>query len=390
MERVRMIAAIVGLIVAGMAHGEGTVPAPEIPKLTIGTVLPLSGAQATFGKEAARGVELALEELRKREPEVAANVTWINGDDQSTVKEATALAERLLSKERAHLLIGSISSASTAAIAAIAKADGRPLILPISVPQGARGGSVYAAAFDDGQQGAILAELAKTKLGKTTAAVLRDDSAFAQSVATRFTQAFTAAGGKVAATEVYDFASEDYAAQLGKIRASGADIVLLPAAATTAAKVMEQATLMKLDVTFLGPDSWDSAALAKAAGKKTDYLVTHFASDDDAAATKAFIKAFTAKYGRPPGGIAGLAFDATNLALDAFKRAGNNLKESLNKELARTQNFEGATGTMSMAEGTGELLKTGVVKKTKSGKLAFDGRIIPKPEVTPPKPEVKP
>jgi len=366
--RALALAVVVGLVASPVLGG------PERPKLTIGAVLPLSGAQAAFGKEALRGLELAHELLRQTDPELAAGITLLTGDDKSTVSEARTATERLLQKDKAHVLIGSLSAAAVAAVAEVAQAQGRPLVMPTLAPSSALGPTAFPVAFTEPQQGEALAVFATQTLKAKAAAALTDGTGAATSVVTRFKAAFTSGGGQVVLEETYDLASESYTALLGRVKTAGAKVVLLPASASTAGTMITQAGKAGLKATFLGGDTWDGASFARQAHDDA-VVLAHFAVDDPAPATKAFVEAFQKKYGRAPGSLAALAFDSFNLVIDALKRAGHNLRDPLVAELGKTKGFQGATGVIDGFGATGEPVKTGVVKDVKNGALVFRTRV---------------
>jgi branched-chain amino acid transport system substrate-binding protein len=351
--------------------------AQELPKLDIGVVLPLSGPQAAYGQEMLRGMELAIERAVTTEPKLAGKVQLVTGDEKSLTAEATAAATQLIEKQRAHILIGSITSPSTTAVAAVARKLQRPLISPLTTTRAvSAGGYVFRLSLDDGNQGSLLARFASDTLKTTTAAILRDDTDSALAVASGFTQVFQTAGGKVTTTQVYDLATDDFTAPLGKLREKEPPVVLLPAYYQTAATIMKQAKKYKLGTVFLGGDSWDTPELQKQGGAATKghFFVAQFAADDPDPATAAFVTAFNAKFKRDPGVIAALGYDSVALAIDVMRRANSNLAASLVKALERTQGFRGASGVVAFSA-QGDTTKSAVIKETTAAGAKFKARV---------------
>ncbi len=382
----RGIAALFALW-AGLFGAGSTVRAEELAKLTIGTVLPETGPQAAFGKEAAKGLGLALDVLKLRDPALAARIIIVRGDDQSTAKEAGAVAQRLIEKDRVNVLIGSIASVSTSAVATEARKKLIPLVTPISTQSGVTlGGGVYRSCFDEGLEGAILAEFALKTLGIKEAATLRENAVGTQIFVERFAAAFKAGGGEIKAQETYDLAAEDFTAPLKKIAESGAKLIITPAPYHTAGAMMAQAKKAAPGLKFLGGDTWDTKELIKAAGPAAagHYFATHFALDDQDPLVAEFAKVFQQKYGRAPGAIAALTYDATLLVVDAFARARTNLKGPLSSAIGKTKDFQGVTGLISFTE-TGEFLKGGIIKETLADGSKFKVRVMPlaKPVIDP-------
>jgi branched-chain amino acid transport system substrate-binding protein len=348
-------------------------PSGEIAKLTVGVVLPLTGAQAAYGQEALRGIEVALDRLRQLDPALGAHVTILPGDDQSSTTAGAAVAERMIAKDRAHALIGSLSGPATAALAGVARAKGIPLLVPFVEPTGVpRGLPVFPVALDAAGQGAGLATYAAAKLGDVKLATLAPDMPDARATVDGFAAALKAQGKTLAASETYDLATDDYTVPLYRLRDAKARVVLLPASSSVAADVMQQAAKLKVPLRFLGGDGWDTPDLAKAGGAG-NALTAHFAADDPAPEVVAFVAAYKTKNGRTPGALAALGYDALNTLVDAFRRTNSNLKDQLVGALARTRDLPGATGVLSLNE-LGELHKTAVIKTTTATGLVFAGR----------------
>jgi branched-chain amino acid transport system substrate-binding protein len=360
-------------LAAATALGAG----PELAKLSIGTIFPMTGPQAAFGREALKGVDLALDVARTKDPTLAARVVVVQGDDMSTAKDATTAATQLLDKDRVHALLGSFAAAPTVAAAEIARKRLTPIVVPFTTQTAPTpGGSVFRASLDDGMEGMLLAQFALKTLGAKTAATLRDDSVVSRTFTARFAEAFTAGGGKIVLEEVYALGTDDFTLPVKHLEESGATVVATPAAWPAAAAVLKQARKLNYRATFLGPDSWDTTSFNQAAGPAAigHYFVTHFSVDDPDPATQEFVAAFKTKYGRAPGVLAASTYDATGLLLDALKRGNSNLKGLLTGSLARTRDFAGATGLISLSE-NGGWTKTGVIKATTATGATFKARI---------------
>jgi branched-chain amino acid transport system substrate-binding protein len=335
----------------------------------------MTGPQAPFGKEAERGIQLALEAVKAADP--GAQWTLAIGDDGSSAKQAGTAADTLVTKDKVNVLLGDLTGPATIELAEVAKAKQRPLVVPLTTAAAVQSGPMVArAAFDEPMQGAILGEFAVTALGVKKAGVLRDDSATAQAIAAAFEQAVKARGGSVEATEVYDLAGEDYSVPLKALAAKGVKHVLLPASYQTAAAVMRQAKTLGLGLTFLGTEAWDTPRFTAAAtdAGQGHYFVTHFATDDKDAA--AFVAAFKAKFGREPGSIAALAYDGTMLLAEAVKRSNSNQAPAVMAELAKIKDYAGVTGVVTH-DGAGNFLKSGIVKATTLRGADFKARVMP-------------
>lgn len=367
------------LLLSSLFILSGAGPGPERPRVILGAVLPMSGAQAPFGKEAERGIQLAWDAQKITDPAAAETWTLVIGDDLSSAKESGVVATRLLTKDKAHLLLGSVTGPATLEVADVARTRQRLLIVPLATTQSVvEGPFVARACMDEPMQGAVLGEFLATTLGSKDGAILRDDSAASAGIAAAFTAALQARGGKLVGQQVYDVATENFGPHLQALKEKGARYILLPSSYITAATVMKAARAAKLNFVFLGTESWDTPRFTTAAEEagQGHFFVTHFAVDDTNAATAAFVTAFQAKFGRPPGSIAALSHDATRMAMDAVKRAGSNQAAVVMTEIQHASQWNGATGTI--AHGAhGEFLKSGIIKATTVRGADFKARVMP-------------
>jgi branched-chain amino acid transport system substrate-binding protein len=63
-----------------------------------------------------------------------------------------------------------------------------------------------------------------------------------------------------------------------------------------------------------------------------------------------FVSAFKKKYNEVPDALAALGYDTLRLVVDAIKRARTLDSEKIKEELAKTANFPGVTGDITIDE----------------------------------------
>ena len=115
--------------------------------------------------------------------------------------------------------------------------------------------------------------------------------------------------------------------------------------------IIKQARAAGLDQVILGPDGMDSPKLAELAGASTlndVYFTTAYTTVDASDDLKAFIEAYKAEYNEDPDMFSVLAYDATNLGLQALEEAGAT-GEKLNEAIKNIQ-FSGLTGSFTFDE----------------------------------------
>jgi len=74
-----------------------------------------------------------------------------------------------------------------------------------------------------------------------------------------------------------------------------------------------------------------------------------FFPDSPREEVKRFVEEYRKRYGREPGLVDALSYDATSLALEASERAGPD-RESVRKALSEVKGYRGASGQVSFSE----------------------------------------
>ena len=142
-----------------------------------------------------------------------------------------------------------------------------------------------------------------------------------------FEKAFTAGGGKIVGKETYTAKDTDFSAILAKVAAAKPDMIYLPDYYNVVNLATKQAKEKGIKALFMGGDGWDSSDLDLKAADG-GFFTNHYSPDDTRPEVQNFVKAFGAKYkddkGQPkvPDALAALAYDATNMLLQAIKDAG--------------------------------------------------------------------
>ena len=105
-----------------------------------------------------------------------------------------------------------------------------------------------------------------------------------------------------------------------------------------------------IKATLVGSDGWDSPSLLEGAGDAFEgvYFANHFWVGSDDPRVRKFVKAYQAKYGIAPDAGAATAYDAAHMLFAAIKRAGSTESIAIRDSLAKTANFPGVTGLITL------------------------------------------
>ena len=176
---------------------------------------------------------------------------------------------------------------------------------------------------------------------------------YSQGLADSFVKQFEAKGGTIVAKESYQTNDTDFLTVLTNISTQDFDALYVPGYYTEAGLIIKQARELGIDKPIVGGDGFANDTLVELAGKdnlNNVFYTSHYSDKSDDPAVKKFVEAYEKEYGKKPDTFAALAYDATNVLLQAIKDAGSTDPQEVNKALAKIKDFKGVTGTFSFDE----------------------------------------
>jgi len=357
----------------------------QAKEIEIGLITPLSGDVKTFGESVRNSFLIAVEEANARGGVAGMKVTYVIQDDRNDATEAANVANLLVNQQRVKAIVGSVTSKTTIPVSDVIQSAKIPTISPtatnpkVTVADGKRKDYMFRACFIDPFQGAVLAKFARGTLKGKSAAVLYDASNdYSKGIAEVFRDAFRKQGGQVAAFESYGKDDVDFSALLTKVKASGADILFLPDYYNKVGLIAKQVQEKGLKVRLVGPDGWDAPDLVKIAGSAIEggYFSNHYSPDDKRPEVVAWVKKYREKYGQVPDALGTLAYDATNLLLEAIRKAGSDDPKKIRDALASIRDFKAVSGKSTL-DANGDMIKSAAILKIEGGRQKFVKMVNP-------------
>ncbi len=356
-------------------------PKADTDDIVIGEVGSLTGAEAAFGISTRNGIELALEEANAAGGVKGRKVRVIVYDDQSKPEEAASAATRLITQDKVKLILGEVASSNSLAMAPICQDNKIPMISPSSTNPAVteKGDYIFRVCFIDPFQGYVMAKFAHDELKFKSVAILKDvKSAYSVGLTEVFERSFSTMGGKIVGIESYAKGDTDFRSQLTAIKKMKAEGLYVPGYYNDVGIIARQARELGLKVVMMGGDGWDSEKLFELGGKAIDgsYVSNHYSPEDPSPVVQNFIAKYKAKYGGVPDSLAALGYDAASVAIAAMKRAPDLSGPALRDEIAKTKDFPGVAGTISMNEKR-DAVKPAVVLKVEDGKFKYVTTVKP-------------
>ena len=198
-----------------------------------------------------------------------------------------------------------------------------------------------------------MARFAREDLGLRRAAVLYDEAdAYPSGLARLFCEAFERLGGQVTARESYATGAADFAAQIARIRASGAQVLFLPNFSKDVVRQMTQARTVGFSGVFLGGDSWGTdTALRGLAEAEGAFFSSDYAEESLSGQNRVEAERYHTELGVPLDKNAALTLDALGVLLAAASAVGSVDPVSLRAGIASLREYEGFTGRLSFGHG---------------------------------------
>ena len=324
-------------------------------EIAIGEYDSMTGSEATFGLSSNKGVRLAIDEINAAGGVKGKKLALTAMDDQGKNEEAAAAVTRLITQNKVVAILGGVASGRSKAAAPIAQSKGVPFLSTGSTDPDVTkiGNFVFRVCFIDPFQGFVMAKFANENLKLKKVAILRDvKNEYSVGLADAFVQEFKKRGGEIVDDLSYQSGDIDFKAQLTQIRSKNPDGIYIPGYYTEVGLIAQQARQLGIKAPLMGGDGWDSDKLSEI-GKDAingNYYSNHYTTESTDPAVTEFIKKFKAKYNETPDALAALGYDAAKILAAAIERAHDLSGNAIRDELAKTKDFAGVTGKITLNE----------------------------------------
>ena len=301
----------------------------------IGVLLSMHGPAGSLGKRAWEGIRDA---GRNRPQVLGRPVQMIRVDSRSDPSEAVSAVFRLVEKEKVVAVIGDVTSSCS--LAASAYTEQRGIILvSLSGPVAGhrpRGGYTVWTGTRGAAEGSFAARVCRRTLGYGRATIVQDNSQEDSIVsATRFEEAFRAAGGGSVSRVGVHAGQTDMEPVVRQLQRSRPEVVFVPLFAVQCALLKRQSAEMGFDAAFMATDRADLEELIGVGGAAVHGMYVTCRGVDCARtplhSVACSVRAgFLKGAGSNPWAAAGA--HAYGLLLDAMERAGSTDGDEFRRE----------------------------------------------------------
>lgn len=266
--RLKVTIAAAAAVCASAAFAQQTV--------TIGSVAPMSGPQAHYGKDNANGVKLAVEDLNKQNITIGGKkITWAVDveDDAADPKQGAAVAQKLCDA-KVNGVVGHLNSGTTIPASKIYHDCGIPMVTGAATnPDLTKPGykEIFRIIANDSSLGAGLAYYAADALKLKKVAIIDDRTAYGQGVADIFEKVAKTKGMQVVDRQFTTDKATDFMAILTAIKSKQPDAIFFGGMDPQAGPMLRQMEQLGMtNVKYFGGDGICTVKLAElSAGAKT-------------------------------------------------------------------------------------------------------------------------
>ena len=384
MKMRKMIAMLMALVMcvgllAGCGNGGTSAsgePSGDVAAIQLGMTGPLTGAYAIYGIAAARGAQIAVDEINALG---GIQFAFKYEDDQGDSEIAVNAYNNLMDWGM-DVMIGTVTSGACIAVAAETYADRVFTLTPSASSADVTAGkdNTFQVCFSDPNQGSGSAiYIANNMPGAKIAIIYQSDESYSQGIRDTFVAKADELGLNIVYQGTFTKDTQtDFSVQVTAAQSAGADLIFLPIYYTPASVILNQANQMGYDPTFFGVDGMDGiltmpnfdTSLAEGV-----MLLTPFSADAADELTQSFVAKYQDLHGEVPNQFAADGYDAVYILYQALQAAGCTVDmsaEELCEKLIAvmpTITYSGLTGQGLTWNAQGEVSKDPLAVVIKDG-----------------------
>jgi branched-chain amino acid transport system substrate-binding protein len=243
---------------------------------------PVTGPNATFGKQLTEGTQQAVEDINKAGGILGQKLVLEIGDDASDPKQGVSLANKFAG-EGVKLVVGHFNSGVTIPSSEVYKESGMLMITPSATNPTLtdREGywNVFRTCGRDDQQGAVAGAWILAHYKGKNIAVVHDKTPYGKGLADATKANMNKGGITEVLYEGINTGEKDYSALVSKLKAANVDLVYFGGLHTEAGLIIRQMRDQGLNTPMMSGDGITDKEFAQIGGPGTEGTLMTFAPD---------------------------------------------------------------------------------------------------------------
>lgn len=336
-------------------------PAHAADTIKIGLITALSGQSARAGESLTRGMTIAIDEINAKGGLLGGRkLELVRRDDEGNPAKGVLAARELIYKEKVAVLFGGLDTPVSMAIVPIANQEKVPFMGPWAAGtpithNGANPNFAFRVSAVDEVVDKAMLQYAQKAFNASKPGLILVNNPWGESNEKGIVAAMAAKGGKPVGVEKFEANDVDVVPQLGRLKAAGADVLLMVGNVGPSAQVVKSLDRMGWKVPVVshwGPAGGRFTELAGPNAKNVHFVQTYSFFGTPTPASTRVISDLKAKYSdvkgpddiTPAVGVAN-AYDATQLAALAIAKAGSTKGDAVREGFYKIDRYEGLIKT---------------------------------------------
>ncbi len=334
-----------------------SLPAAAAEVIKIGLVTALSGQSAKAGEAITRGLEIAIDEINAKGGVLGGRkFELVKRDDEANPAKGQIAARELLFKEKVTVLFGGLDTPVALAIVPIVNAEKVPFMDPWAAGtpitrNGANPNFVFRVSAVDELVDKAMLQYAIANYNAKTPGVIVVNNPWGESNQKGLVAALNEKNIKPAGVEKFEPNDVDVTPQLSRLKAAGADTLMLVGNVGPSAQVVKSLDRMGWKVPIVshwGPAGGRFTELAGPNAKDVVFVQTYSFFGNQSPAGQRVIEMLKKKYSdiKGPGdvtpavGVAN-AYDAMHLVALAIEKAGSTNGDAIRLGFYKIDSYDG-------------------------------------------------
>lgn len=325
---------------------------PAFAQIKIGSAGPMTGQYAAFGEQLKRGAEMAVSDINAAGGVNGQKLELTVGDDACDPKQATAVANKMVSDKvvfvAGHFCSGSSIPASDiyneGKILQITPASTNPKLTDDAFAKGNT--TVFRTCGRDDVQGTTVGNYILKFHKNARVAILEDKSPYGKGVADETKKVLNKGGLREVMYEAYNDTDKDFTALVNKMKREKIDMIVLGGYHPAAALIIKQSKEQGLPTQMMGFDALETAEFYQLGGAATNGVLMSFPpkAEDDPKNADLVKKFRDAKYN--PEGYTLFSYAAVKVWAEAANKAKSTDPTAVAAAL-RSQTYNSAVGPLA-------------------------------------------
>ena len=210
-------------------------------------------------------------------------------------------------------------------------------------------------------------------------AIIDDQTTYGKGLTDNFLKKYKNLGGEVLARHGITQGEKDFTPLLTKIKSLKPELIFYGGVYPELALLIKQSRKMGLEAPWMGGDGIFDITLIKLTGPllSEGVYATMLGVDPHVLPeAKDFVGRYEARYGEI-GSFSAYAYDATNVLIEAIRRAGKKDREAVRQEVKNTKNFPGILGPINFDPQGDAVGRSVGIFRVENGKFKFLEEIKP-------------